>query len=292
MLSRLMTRREQFVAGGLAVALLTGSATVWMLQGEQQPPALEIERPPVAGVPEAQRSAPSPEKPLKPPTLVTREAAEAVLGLAEAPTPTAELGIPAPMPEPVVETIAPPAPHLGVSVTGAVRAPGFYWLPQDARVQELIDAAGGVTEDADIADIKLSARLIDATTLSIPRVARLENEDGVIRGKGRQALLNPAPYTNSGIGLDIPAAAPPVAPSPTIPARPDTGNVAATPSTSGKVNVNTASANELDTLPGIGPAFAQRIIEHRPFESIEDLNRVPGIAEKRLEALRDHVTVE
>jgi competence protein ComEA len=192
-----------------------------------------------------------------------------------------------------VESVAAPAPHLGVSVAGAVRAPGFYWLPQDARVQELIDAAGGLAEDADITDIKLSARLIDATTLSIPRVAKLENEGGVIRGKGRQAQLNPAPYTNSGIGLDIPAAAPSAASVPASTAKPDTGNVAAAaPSSSGKVNVNTASASELDTLPGIGPAFAQRIIEHRPFESIEDLNRVPGIAEKRLEALRDHVTVD
>jgi len=292
MLSRLMTRREQFVVGGLAVALLTGSATVWMLQGKQQPAPLEIERPPAAGFPGVQSTVVPPDKPLKPPTLVTREAAEAMLGLAEAPAPTAEPGIPTPAPESVVETIAPPAPHLGVSVTGAVRAPGFYWLPQDARVQELIDAAGGLAEDADITDIKLSARLIDATTLSIPRVARLENEGGVIRGKGRQALLNPAPYTNSGVGLDIPAAAPPATTVPAATARPDTGNVAAAPSASGKVNVNTASASELDTLPGIGPAFAQRIIEHRPFESIEDLNRVPGIAEKRLEALRDHVTVD
>lgn len=292
MLSRLMTRREQFVVGGLAVALLAGSATVWMLQGKQQPAPLEIERPPAAVV-EAEAVIKPPEKPLKPPTLVTREAAEAVLGLAAAPAATAEPGNLAPVQEPIVESVAPPAPLLGVSVAGAVRAPGFYWLPQDARVQELIDAAGGLTEDADITDIKLSARLIDATTLSIPRMAKLENEGGVIRGKGRQALLNPAPYTNSGFGLDIPAAAAPAASAPTTTAKPDTGSVAAAATAaSGKVNVNTASASELDTLPGIGPAFAQRIIEHRPFESIEDLNRVPGIAEKRLDALRDHVTVE
>ncbi|MEA3459697.1 MAG: helix-hairpin-helix domain-containing protein, partial [Chloroflexota bacterium] len=64
----------------------------------------------------------------------------------------------------------------------------------------------------------------------------------------------------------------------------------------GKVNINTATAEELETLPGIGPAFAQRIIEYRqekgPFASIEDIEKVKGIGEATFEKLRDLITVD
>jgi len=59
----------------------------------------------------------------------------------------------------------------------------------------------------------------------------------------------------------------------------------------GKININTASKSELDTLPGIGPAYAQRIIENRPYQTIEDLLKVPGIGPKKLEKIRDKITV-
>jgi competence ComEA-like helix-hairpin-helix protein len=58
------------------------------------------------------------------------------------------------------------------------------------------------------------------------------------------------------------------------------------------VNANTATAAELEALPGIGPVIAQRIIEGRPYRSVDDLDRVKGIGKKRLEEIRPLVTVE
>ena len=62
--------------------------------------------------------------------------------------------------------------------------------------------------------------------------------------------------------------------------------------TIGPVNVNTATADQMDTLPGIGPALAQRIITHRPYSHVDDLLRVPGIGPATLEKIRPLVTVE
>jgi competence protein ComEA len=65
--------------------------------------------------------------------------------------------------------------------------------------------------------------------------------------------------------------------------------------TEAKININTASAEELTALPGIGPSYAQRIVEHRekngPFKKVEDLLNVRGIGEKTFEKIRDRLTV-
>jgi len=79
------------------------------------------------------------------------------------------------------------------------------------------------------------------------------------------------------LGEESPPVSPPTEPSPRA---------------GGKVNINTASQSELETLPGIGPSKAQGIIENRPYESIEEIKKVPGIGEVTFQKIKDLITVD
>lgn len=146
-----------------------------------------------------------------------------------------------------------PAARAVVHVVGAVRRPGVYGLSTDQRVQDAIRRAGGARAGADLQAINLAAKLADAQQIVVPRRA-----------------TSPATAT-----AGVPAAAG----GPTSPSVP--------------VSLNSATAEQLDTLDGVGPATASKIIayrtEHGGFRSIDDLAQIPGIGPKRLEALRDHV---
>jgi competence protein ComEA len=154
---------------------------------------------------------------------------------------------------------APAAGEVVVHVAGAVVAPGVQRLPGGARVDDAVDAAGGATPDADLGRINLAAVLIDGQQVYVLRVGE----------------------------------APPSAP--TASAGSATANTAGTEGQGALVDINTASATQLEELPGVGPITAQAIISHReqsgPFASVDDLLDVRGIGEAKLEALRDLATV-
>ncbi|MGQ9457295.1 MAG: helix-hairpin-helix domain-containing protein [Anaerolineae bacterium] len=157
-------------------------------------------------------------------------------------------------PPPTATPTATPTPGpLRVYVSGAVRHPDVYLLPPGSIVKEAIVAAGGPTEEADSDRINLARPLADGEHLHMPR-----------RGE------TPPP-------TEPPAASP-------TKASPSHG-------TSGPVDLNTATPAQLEALPGIGPALAQRILEHRPYRSADDLLKVPGIGPATLEKLRPLVTV-
>jgi competence protein ComEA len=130
-----------------------------------------------------------------------------------------------------------------VHVEGAVLAPGVYSLPGGARIFEAIDAAGGATEDADARQLNRAARIADGQKLVVPF----------------RAGSSAAP---SGGAEAAPQARPTAAPG--------AGSAA-----SARINVNTASQRVLETLPGVGPVSANRIIEYRqahgPFTQVEQL---------------------
>lgn len=290
-LSRLLTGREQLILGGLAVALLIG-ALVLAFSGRDEPPAaLKVSE-----------GATTASKPLLPPSRVPSAAPAPATTPPPASAPAIQPEAAAVAPAPTTQTapiqpVLPPAANappalLGVSVQGAVTSPGFYWLPEDARLQELIDAAGGPLPGADLSDINLSARAIDATTLVVPQGRVQAAEGGVLRAKGGKSALNPARYTLSGNGYAVeeaPANTPSTPPhSETAP--PPTAKTVSSADT--RIDLNTATVSELDSLPGIGEAFANRIIERRPFTSVDQLDEVPGIGEKRMETLRPLVKVE
>lgn len=142
---------------------------------------------------------------------------------------------------------------------GAVRTPGVYRLPPGARVTDLIDAAGGLADDAEGDRLNLAASVVDGARVYVPRVGELA----------------PPP-------VDLEA-----------------GNTAASSTDGGRgastVDLNRAEVDELETLPGIGPSIAGAIVAHRaangPFVSVDDLLDVRGIGPSRLEQLRPLVRV-
>lgn len=152
-------------------------------------------------------------------------------------------------------TPAPSPAGVYVHVSGAVAAPGLYVLATGARVVDAIASAGGFADDADTDAVNLARALDDGEQLYVPRAG------------------------------EVPAGAPPGA----------SGGGAAGPAAGGLVNLNTADATALETLPRIGPALAARIIAWRDdnggFTSVDDLLAVPGIGDKMLASLRDLVTV-
>ena len=165
---------------------------------------------------------------------------------------------------------APGGPSAGagsvvVHVTGAVIRPGVVTLGEGSRVNDAISAAGGVSPDADTQQLNLARVLTDGEQIRVPRIG--------------EVLPDPAPQPG---GVATPGAG-------TAPGKPSDG------SASGTVNINTASASDLEKLPGIGPALAQRIVEYRdshgPFASVDALTDVPGIGKAKLEALREQATV-
>ena len=156
-----------------------------------------------------------------------------------------------------------PAQASVVHVAGAVRRPGVYRLPAGARVQEAVRRAGGARQGANVNGINLAAKVVDGQQVVVPSRTP-SGSDGPAAAAG-------APAEGSG---PAGAAAAGVAPGPPI-------------------SLNNATAEQLDTLDGVGPATAQKIIawrtQHGGFRSVADLGQVPGIGPKKLAALRDRV---
>jgi competence protein ComEA len=169
-----------------------------------------------------------------------------------------------PLAGPVAPTALPsPSPSPSVSsepivvyVSGLVRYPGVYQFRLGDRVVDAIRRAGGARDRADLTSLNLAALLSDGEQIIVAA-------KGTVPGLGGSFVTGGV----DGGGMDP----------------------------GGLVNLNTATLDELETLPGIGPALGQRIIDYReqngPFQSVDDLLNVSGIGEKRLADLRSMVTV-
>jgi competence protein ComEA len=159
------------------------------------------------------------------------------------------------LPPPVPAQIAPA--RVVVHVVGAVRRPGLYRLGQGARIADAVARAGGASRKADLAGVNLAAPLADGEQVVVP-----------VRG--------PAAAAGSGAAGGGAAAAAPSAGAST-----------------GPVHLSTATLEQLDSLPGVGPVTAQKILDYRDqhgaFTSVDELDAVPGIGPARLEQLRELV---
>ncbi len=163
-------------------------------------------------------------------------------------------------------------------VTGEVANPSVVTLPGGSRVSDAVEAAGGLTGDADAEAVNLARLVADGEQIHIPAVG----ETPAGQAPGGQPP-GPAPDGQSP-GGQAPGA-------PSAPAPPGSGPGAVP---GGKIDLNTADSATLETLPGVGPVTAQAIITHReqtPFTSVEDLLLVKGIGPKTFESLKDLVTV-
>ena len=139
-----------------------------------------------------------------------------------------------------------------VDISGAVEKPGVYEVSNDTRLFEVIEMAGGLSEDADADHVNQASFVEDGQKIIIP----VKGSDAV-----NDLLSGSAEYTGEDSGL---------------------------------ININTAAADELKTLSGIGDTMAQRIIEYRSqraFKSKEDIMSVDGIGSKTYEKIKDSITV-
>lgn len=170
-----------------------------------------------------------------------------------------------------ITLLPPPTPMpLIVQVSGAVNKPGLYPLSAGSRVQDALNAAGGLAENADPNVLNLAAIIQDGQRIDVP-------------------ALQPTPPP-------LPAGAPTLTPVPGWTGSPThTASSTSPASSAGLININTASQAELESLPYIGPSLAQRIIEYReqngPFKSIEDIQKVKGIGPAIFAKIKDLITV-
>jgi len=162
------------------------------------------------------------------------------------------------------EVVAPLEPATPVSstrkvvvhVVGAVRRPGLYRLREGARVADAVARAGGATARAYLGGVNLAAPLVDGTQVLVPLRIPTAASQAPVDG------VDPPPALSAAPGQTL--------------------------------SLSTATAAQLDELPGVGPVTAQKILdyraEHGVIRSVDELDAVPGIGPARIEQLRDLVT--
>ena len=143
-------------------------------------------------------------------------------------------------------------------IDGCVNKPGVYSFKNDDRIKDIIDLAGGFTKDADTKSVNLAMKLKDEMKIFIPS----KNEISKLQNHNTENSQIVTLKDNNSTNL---------------------------------VNINTADSNKLQTLPGIGPSKAKKIIEFREknqFKKIEELKNVDGIGEKTFESLKSLITID
>jgi competence protein ComEA len=174
-------------------------------------------------------------------------------------------------------------PLIWVDVAGSVRRPGLYSLPDGARVAAALERAGGVRAKADRAAVNLAAKLTDGQQVFVPSRAA-----GAAAGAAASAGSASAPSGSAG-GASAPSGSAAGGSAAGASGAAASGGAAGAAG-SARISLSNASQAQLEELDGIGPALAQRIIEYRQqhggFRSIDELQEVSGIGEKRFEALK------
>lgn len=151
-----------------------------------------------------------------------------------------------------------------VHITGEVKKPGVVKLKEGSRIEDIIEAAGGLTEKADISNVNLAYIVEDGVKIRIPSEddEKTEDESYITEGSGKGVIISNENQSSSN-------------------------NI---------VNINTATQTELEELPGIGPSISSRIVEYRnkngKFKTIEDIKNVTGIGENKFEKIKEFIKIK
>ncbi len=164
-----------------------------------------------------------------------------------------------------------------VHVVGAVVVPGVYTVPWASRVVDAVSAAGGPTSDADLSALNMALPLADADQVYVPSRGRQSTPRTVPTTRPRRTNPTHSTVPQAMAVVTTAVVSPPIG------------------SAGGRVNINTADAATLESLPGVGPSTAKAIVAHRqangPFSSPEGLLDVKGIGDGKFAAMRPLVTV-
>ena len=187
-------------------------------------------------------------------------------------------------PNAVPLTMNPPqrAKRLYVDVAGAVRRPSLYLLPSDSRVMQAVLAAGGPTEAADMDAVNLAQPVTDGEKVFVPK-------RGAVPVPGQSVIPSVMP------GATTRAAALPSGPSAAKSGKAGGGSHAGKMGPGEQIGLNSATADQLERLPGVGPNMAGRIVAYREqsggFAKIEDLTLVTGIGPKKYAKMAPFLTL-
>ena len=149
-----------------------------------------------------------------------------------------------------------------IHISGEVVNPGIYELKGKVRIKDVVDIAGGFTENADLTNVNLAYCVSDGQKINIPNINDKKSSDNVvISDSAGESVIN---YGDGSIKEN-------------------------------KVNINTATQTELETLTGIGPSIASKIIDFRAkngkFKKNEDIKNVAGIGESKYESIKNEICV-
>ena len=154
-----------------------------------------------------------------------------------------------------------------IHIIGEVNNQGVIVLEKGQRIVDAIEKAGGITKKGDLSKVNLAYVLSDGQKVRIPSVDDKENVEYVTQNSGNNTLIEGGSQGANNINLG-----------------------------GGKVNINTATQTELETLTGIGPSLAARIIEYRgqngKFKKVEELRNVKGIGQSKYDGIKEEVVVD
>ena len=157
---------------------------------------------------------------------------------------------------------------IAIHITGEVKKTGILYLEKGSRIVDAIEAAGGKTKNANLDQVNLAYVLEDGQKIYIPnKNEKVEAGAYIIANSGNNVLVEGGKNSKDTNSKGV----------------------------SGKVNINSANQSELESLPGIGSALAQRIIEYREsngdFEKIEDIQNVKGIGDSKYSNIKDNICI-